>query len=68
MCDFLSLGNQKWSLNRGEQSYSLCVYGSVVLIGSYEMKIAVLDINTGMAFVGDLIVHSGSAGVIARDF
>ncbi len=56
---FLSSGNQKWSANRGEASYSLCVFGDVVLVGSFAMKIAVFDINTGLAFVclmGDVVM------------
>ena len=54
-----SSGNQKWSANRGEGSRSLCVFGDVVLVGSCEMKIAVFDINTGLAFVclmGDVVM------------
>ena len=56
---FFSSGNQKWSVNRGLGSSSLCVFGAVVLVGSYAMKIAVFDINTGLAFVclvGDVVM------------
>ncbi len=57
--NFFSLGNQKWSVNRGPVSYSLCVFAGVVLVGSLRMKIAVFDINTGLAFVrlmGDVVM------------
>ena len=56
---FSSSGNKKWSVNRGSLSYSLCVFGDVVLVGSYAMKIAVFDINTGVAFaclMGDVVM------------
>ncbi len=60
---YFSLGNQKWSVNRGKASFSLCVFGDVVLVGSFQMKIAVFDIDTGLAFVclmGDVVMLYGS--------